>query len=61
MDLVVPFSDGPPVNTPLLLCAGKNLQLRTQSAYVPHGPGSGNPHSESGHGGGKKIIRRSRV
>lgn len=53
MDFVLPFSDGAPLTTPLLLCAGKNLQLQSQSAYVPRGPGSGNLHSESSHGGKK--------
>lgn len=51
MDLVLPFADGSPLTTPLLLCAGKNLQLRSQSAHVPRGPGSGNLHSESRHRG----------
>lgn len=59
MDFVVPFSDGAPLTTPLLLCAGKNLQLRSQPACVPHGPGSGNLHSESSPGGGEKSTNES--
>lgn len=41
---------------PLLLCAGKNLELQPRSVCVPHGPGYQTQHLESSQGRNVSII-----